>query len=176
MRRLTGPGVRLILLIWTAFIPFGWILPRSTLFEILNSLCVASCIGVLIAFWRSEWTLLAWPPRSWRAGDVLVLALGMLAFGLSLQFTELWALQIMGVTSVSNSLLSAFSRWVVASAATIILIAAGSEDGHVPPRAYRRAGIVAAVGIVTTLLMIVFAPPADGLRHDHSAGSNTEGP
>ena len=153
MRRLAGPGARIIVGMWIAFIPLGLLLPRPLLFQILNSVCIASGFGVGVMFWQGEWSILSRRPSSWRSGDVLVIGVVTVAFGLSGIFLDYLINHALGVYPTGD-LINAFMRWIIASGLTLQLMASGSQDGSIPSRAYRETGIVIAVGIGAALIMM----------------------
>lgn len=153
MRRLTGPGARILAMSWLAFIPLGLLLPTPILLKILNSICVATYLGVLVMFWEGVWSILARPPSSWRAGDVLVLGVVMIATGLSVSFAE-WVDRLVGMPQGPSTLVAAFARWIVASGGALLLLAAGSRDGSIQTRAYRQAGIVVALGLGAAMVLM----------------------
>ncbi len=153
MRRLTGPGARIIILTWIAFLPFGFLLSRLLLFQILNSVCIASGFGVGIMFWQGEWSILNRRPSSWGAGDVLVIGVVTVAFGLSGIFLDYSINHALGAYPTGD-IVNAFFRWIIASGLALQLIASGSQDSRIPSRAYRATGIVIAVGIGAALILM----------------------
>jgi len=153
MRRLTGPGARIIIGTWIAFLPLGFLLPRPLLFQILNSICIANGFGVGIMFWQGEWSILNRRPSSWGAGDVLVIGVVTVAFGISGIFLDYLIEHALGAY-LTGDIVNAFMRWIIASGLTLQLIASGSQDGRIPSRAYRETGIVIAVGVGAALVMM----------------------
>jgi len=153
MRRLTGPGARIIIGIWIAFLPLGFSLPRMLLFQILNSVCIASGFGVGIMFWQGEWSILSRRPSSWGPGDVLIIGVVTVAFGLSGIFLDSLINHALGAYP-ADDLINAFMRWIIASGLTLQLIASGSQDGRIPSRAYRDTAMTIAVGIGAALILM----------------------
>lgn len=153
MRRLAGPGARILEIIWIAFLPLGLMLPHIMLFQILDSMCIASGFGVGIMFWQGEWSILNRRPSSWGAGDVLVIGVVTVAFGISGIFLDYLIEHALGAY-LTGDIVNAFMRWIIASGLTLQLIASGSQDGRIPSRAYRETGIVIAVGVGAALVMM----------------------
>jgi len=153
MRRLAGPGARILEIIWIAFLPLGFLLPHTMLFQILDSMCIASGFGVGIMFWQGEWSILNRRPSSWGAGDVLVIGIVTVAFGLSGIFLEFLINHALGAYP-SGDLFNAFMRWIVASGLTLQLMASRSRSGSIPLRAYYMMAMTLAVGVGAALILM----------------------
>ncbi len=153
MRRLAGPGARILEIIWIAFLPLGLMLPHIMLFQILDSMCIASGFGVGIMFWQGEWSILNRRPSSWGAGDVLVIGVVTVAFGLSGIFLEFLINHASGAYP-SGDIFNAFMRWIVASGLTLQLIASRSRGGSIPSRAYYMMAMTLVVGIAAALILM----------------------
>jgi len=123
------------------------------LFQILDSMCIASSFGVGIMFWQGEWSILNRRPSSWGAGDVLVIGVVTVAFGLSGIFLESLINRALGAYPNSD-LLNAFIRWIIASGLTLQLMTSRSQGGRIPKRAYRMMAITLAVGVGAALILM----------------------
>ncbi len=153
MRRLAGPGARILEIIWIAFFPLGFLLPRTLLFHILDSMCIASGFGVGIMFWQGEWSILNRRPSTWRAGDVLVIGVVTVAFGLSGIFLEFLINHASGAYP-SGDIFNAFMRWIVASGLNLQFMASRSRSGSIPSRAYYMMAMTLAVGVGAALILM----------------------
>ena len=153
MRRLTGPGARIIIGTWIAFLPLGFFLPKALLLQVMGSVCIASGFGVGIMFWQGEWSILSRKPSSWGPGDVLIIGVVTVAFGLSGIFLDSLINHAMGI-STGDDIVNAFMRWIVGSGLTLQLIASGSQDGRIPTRVYRKTAMTIAVGVGAALILM----------------------
>jgi hypothetical protein len=148
------------LALWLGFIPFVYLLPRQELFEILNSIVFAISIGIVVSYAPGVWQGLRSPIEWLRSGDALQIgiAIGWLATGIV--FGSLWLWRLTGKNDLFvDHGINAWSRWVLCTAGFMHLAAAGSIDGRVPTRAYLRAGILTAVGIIMGTIVITYFYP-----------------
>jgi uncharacterized membrane protein YczE len=142
------------------FIPFIFLFPRQELFEILNAIVFAVSFGILVGYAPGVWQSLKRPISSLRAGDALQIGVAIGWAATAVVFAILWYWRLVGKeTDIIDHGISAFSRWMLLTAGFMHLAAAGSIDGMVPLKAYLRAGIYTAIGLIIGALAITYAQP-----------------
>lgn len=147
-----------VLLLWGGFWPVAAYIPRPFLFDTVNSLSIAACLGVAIAFVPSVYRFFFRNDLDgahyWVMG--IVGALSATAARHMLNWVWRW-LDKPG--ALQDHIIVAWLVWVIFTAACVILLSRDMLKGEIPKENWRWLGIVIGVGVAATLLAVLFLDP-----------------
>lgn len=157
--------------LWTMLVLWGgfWIIApyvqRQILFDVLNALSIAACLGVIIVFYPSVAAKLG----SWRwfmfnnlnAPHMFVAALcGTMVYVIMRHtYNMLWRIIINVHDPYQNSLVVGFMIWFITTIAYSFIVSLDLEEGHVPSRNWRLIGIIFVVGASMAGLIVSYLEP-----------------
>jgi hypothetical protein len=155
------------ILLWIAFLPFLFWLPRQDLFEVLNAIVFSVATGVCVGYSANLTRVLKQPIYNLDAADALRVGVVVGWGATALVFGILFYWRLVGKEDVViDSAVSAISRWILITAGTLHLAASGSIDGVVPLKSYLRAGAWVAVGLFMGCIVLMFVGvPISMIRH-----------
>jgi hypothetical protein len=130
------------------FLPASLLLPRRSLFEILDGLCVGAAIGVFIGYSRAAWRALKLPSHRLVSGDYLVVGIVIVCASAAAIFAGQWLWRAGDKPNwIIDSLILAYTRIGIAFGLILILATNFSEHGILIVGAYRRTALLVAVSI-----------------------------
>lgn len=156
-------------LFWATYLAFE----RPAYFELVNAAVVAMAIGIQVGFGRGAWRTAHTEPGKQTSGQVLILGIFIVWFGIALAFLCLWSYRLIRSTESLDVLPgwvlqflfklgdidgwpAALSRWIILVGGVLHLAASGAIDGKVPARAYIRAGVTVGLAVAAALFLISF--------------------
>jgi hypothetical protein len=148
------------LTLWALFIPVILFVDRQIAFEILNSMIFAVSGGVCAGYIFIAWNAAKKPISQMESGEALAIGVvvGWLATALVFGVLFLWRLAEKD-SSLIDSGIALFSRYMLLTAGFLHISAAGSINGIVPLRAHLRSGILTAVGLAMGCAVLYFSTP-----------------
>jgi hypothetical protein len=131
--------------------------PRQEFFEVLNAVLFSVGTGIVWAYRKEILESLKQPLGELSGGQILQLGIVLGWASSAIMFAILWYWRLTGRDlEVVDSMLNAFSRWVLILAGMLHLAAAGAIEGRVPGAAYVRSGKIVAFGMIFGTLLITY--------------------
>lgn len=159
----------IMVILWGGYWSFAPYVPRHILFDILNALSIAACLGVIVVFYPS----VAMKVGSWRwfmfnnlsSAHYFVGALcgTMLYVIMRHTYNMLWRILVDVQDPYQNSLVVGFMIWFITTIAYAFVISLDLEEGHVPARNWRLVGVIFVAGASMAGLIISWLEPAPPL-------------
>jgi uncharacterized membrane protein YecN with MAPEG domain len=150
---LASRNVRLMVGLWGGFWPVTWFVPRDVVYNVVYSLSIAACFGVVVAYLPSV-------KKFFLRNDLdgphyLVIGItGML--GLT-ALRQIWTWVFYVIDQQENMTKGFFIAWLtfcMFTCACIHLMARGVVQGEIPRENWRWLGIVLTIGVSIALMLI----------------------
>ena len=144
--------------LWGGYWLVADLLPRPYLFDLMNSLLIAACLGVAIAYVPSVWRL--WFRNDLDGPPLYVMAVVGFMAGTAARHGWNWVWRWLGKPEwMQDHIFTAWLIWVLFTTAVMQLLARDVIRGDVPKENWRWLGIVVAVGVALGLIAIIWVDP-----------------